>query len=206
MARNYPADIAAQKSLEERYTKERDAQLHWYMARRASGKVGGGTETRSRQMEVFKRRLELAPTMTDDLRQSVEKFKTQKHTKPKRNENQEVLDAISRLKESDPSLCVEMRPISPRTRGLLYQGFSREGRGRGLYLKERAAKAPEDKYQFPIVSSWEYGWKLGEVIKVADIKKPPFGRTRLINDTFYTRTGIPDRQTQGLLIRSKTVF
>ncbi|PAA49518.1 hypothetical protein BOX15_Mlig011474g2 [Macrostomum lignano] len=212
MSRNYPADIAAQKSLEERYTKETDSQLHWYMKKKAererlAAEQGGQpVEHKSRQMEVFRKKLEMAPTMTEELREQVDKFKSQKHLKPKRDENQEVLDAIDRLQGDSQELCVEMRPISPKTKQLLYEGFSREGKGRRQYLKQRTDKAPEDKFQFPIVSSWEYGWKLGDVIKIEDIKKPPFGRTRLINDTFYTRTGVPSKQGEGTMSRSKTVF
>lgn len=46
---------------------------------------------------------------------------------------------------------------------------------------------------YPYSANWEYGWKLGEVIKVADIKKPVAGRTRIIEDTFYRPNGIPER-------------
>lgn len=209
MSRNFPADIAAQKSLEERYTKERDSQLHWYLKKKAQREAGGGApaENKSRQMEVFRKKLEMAPTMNEELKAQVDKFKSQKHLKPRRDENQEVLEAIERLQASSgQDLKVEMRPITPGTKEMLYQGFSREGKGRSQYLKQRTSKAPEDKYQFPLVSSWEYGWKLGDVIKIEDIKKPPFGRTRLINDTFYTRTGVPSKQGEGALSRSKTVF
>ncbi len=55
-----------------------------------------------------------------------------------------------------------MRPASPRTTAALYRGLSNEGKGRSLYLKKRAQKDPEEKFDHPILSSWDYGWRLGE--------------------------------------------
>lgn len=56
----------------------------------------------------------------------------------------------------------EMRAPTPRTAQLLYHGVSHEGNGRHLYLKERKTKGPEEKFCYPLVSSWEYGWRLGK--------------------------------------------
>uniref|UniRef100_A0A672K0T6 Si:ch211-193l2.10 n=1 Tax=Sinocyclocheilus grahami TaxID=75366 RepID=A0A672K0T6_SINGR len=55
-----------------------------------------------------------------------------------------------------------MRAASPQTKAALCQGLSNEGKGRGLYLRKRAQKDPEEKFDYPILSSWEYGWRLGE--------------------------------------------
>lgn len=56
----------------------------------------------------------------------------------------------------------EMRAPTPETTQLLYQGFSHEGEGRRHYLKERKMKSPEEKFCYPVLSSWEYGWRLGK--------------------------------------------
>ncbi|XP_051873994.1 protein ATP6V1FNB isoform X2 [Pristis pectinata] len=57
-------------------------------------------------------------------------------------------------------LTQEMRPVTPQIRSLLYDGFSKEQRGRHLYLKKRMAKPPEEKFHHPLLSSWAYGWRL----------------------------------------------
>ncbi|KAL1780753.1 filamin-B isoform 4 [Sigmodon hispidus] len=59
---------------------------------------------------------------------------------------------------------LEMRHPTPATRKLLFQGISHEGQGRALYLKEQNRLIPEEKYKYPIVSSWEYGWHVGKTI------------------------------------------
>lgn len=56
----------------------------------------------------------------------------------------------------------EMRAPTPQTSQLLYQGFSHEGKGRRHYLQERKMKGPEEKFHYPVLSSWEYGWRLGK--------------------------------------------
>lgn len=37
-----------------------------------------------------------------------------------------------------------------------------QGKGRRLYLQRRGQIRPEEKFDFPLLSSWEYGWRLGE--------------------------------------------
>ncbi|KAF3690284.1 hypothetical protein EXN66_Car005956 [Channa argus] len=55
-----------------------------------------------------------------------------------------------------------MRPVSPKTRQALYQDSSHHGKGRRLYLQTRGRIRPEEKFGFPLLSSWEYGWRLGK--------------------------------------------
>lgn len=57
-----------------------------------------------------------------------------------------------------------MRPVSPQSRETLYNGLSREGKGRSQYLKRRTQKMPEERFEYPLVSSWEYGWRLGNSV------------------------------------------
>lgn len=80
----------------------------------------------------------------------------------------------------------DMRPASPQTRSELYKGISHHEEGRYAYLKKRNNKSPEEKYEFPILSSCVYGWKIGN----NDMTKSPYARTRIIRDTFYRRSGI----------------
>ncbi|XP_052425396.1 protein ATP6V1FNB [Carassius gibelio] len=81
-----------------------------------------------------------------------------------------------------------MRPVSPSTTAALYQGSSNEGKGRSLYLKKRAQKGPEEKFDYPILSSWDYGWRLGDY--EVDSKTPVHGRSGIVKSTFYARNGI----------------
>ncbi|KAM4651825.1 protein SPMIP1 [Discoglossus pictus] len=83
---------------------------------------------------------------------------------------------------------IEMRPPTPYTSLMLYDGFSKEGKGRYLYLKQRKQHGPEQKYPHPILSSWEYGWRLGDTVK--EFKTPTHGRSKIVRDTFYNRNGI----------------
>ncbi|XP_043833543.1 protein ATP6V1FNB-like [Dromiciops gliroides] len=82
----------------------------------------------------------------------------------------------------------DMRPATPKTGQLLYQGISREGKGRHLYLQARWQQKPEDKFRYPLLSSWDYGWCIGDAMKEA--KAPVHARSRLIRDTFYFRNGV----------------
>lgn len=59
---------------------------------------------------------------------------------------------------------LEMKPPTPATLKLLFQGISHDSQGRTLYLRERHQVIPEKKYKYPMVSSWEYGWHVGKTI------------------------------------------
>ncbi|XP_059800198.1 protein ATP6V1FNB [Hypanus sabinus] len=87
----------------------------------------------------------------------------------------------------------EMRPVTPQIRSLLYDGFTKEQKGRHLYLKKRMAKPPEEKFHYPLLSSWTYGWRLGDVME--ELRLPAHGRLRTLNDTFYSRNGIFYKQS-----------
>ncbi|XP_036054718.1 protein ATP6V1FNB [Onychomys torridus] len=83
---------------------------------------------------------------------------------------------------------LEMRRPSPATLNLLFQGISHDGQGRTLYLKERNRLMPEEKYKYPIVSSWEYGWHVGDAMK--NYTTPAHAKTHPITDSFYIKNGI----------------
>ncbi|GBM53119.1 hypothetical protein AVEN_14925-1 [Araneus ventricosus] len=55
-----------------------------------------------------------------------------------------------------------MKPVDKESKQLLYHGISHDGEGRALYLNHRYKKTPMDRFHFPIVSSWEYGWDYGQ--------------------------------------------
>ncbi|XP_078399039.1 protein SPMIP1 [Cetorhinus maximus] len=101
---------------------------------------------------------------------------------------QEERKKLSQRAPSKPEEFQEMRPVTPQIRALLYDGFSKEQKGRYLYLEKRKAKPPEEKFQYPILSSWEYGWRQGDVVE--ELQLPVHGRLRTVNNTFYSRNGV----------------
>jgi len=116
-------------------------------------------------------------------------FKQEMEEKEKEETEKTSQKKLEEKAKTDPdALLVEMRPVSSGTRKLLYDGFSALGGGRYAYLQQRKLKAPEVKYEFPITSSWEIGWRLQDCVKQQ--RSPSFGRTRVIRDTFYRPNGI----------------
>ena len=81
----------------------------------------------------------------------------------------------------------DMRPPSHSTRSILYSGISAHGEGRYAYLKKRKLLVPEQKYEFPILSSCQYGWKITELTTP---KPSRYARTCVIKDSFYRNSGI----------------
>ena len=98
----------------------------------------------------------------------------------KEEDKDDDFDDIDLLRSRD------MRSPSPKTRVQLYDGISHHQEGRYAYLKKRYQKSPEERYEFPVMSSAVYGWK----IKDGAPKCSPFARTRIIRDTFYRHSGI----------------
>ncbi|XP_075430928.1 protein SPMIP1 [Ascaphus truei] len=100
---------------------------------------------------------------------------------------------------ADQQIMADMRPVTPLTSHMLYEGFSKEGKGRYIYLKKRKQLGPEDKFPYPILSSWDYGWRLGDVVK--EFRVPIHGRCKIVRDTFYMRNGVfcPPAHTDKML-------
>ena len=82
----------------------------------------------------------------------------------------------------------EMYPVEPGVRSLLYEGFSREGRGRANYLRHRKKPDPDERYRRLVTTSLQYGWGVTELIPQPE--KPRHGRSSVVTGTFYARNGI----------------
>lgn len=106
----------------------------------------------------------------------------------KPNNAQVYHELTQKLKENNTNLLSDMRPVEPQVSKLLFEGFSKEEKGRYQYLKERKHEIPEAKYEYPLVSSFEYGWKLSEV--APKYRTPEYGRTKIVEDTFHRRNGV----------------
>jgi hypothetical protein len=106
----------------------------------------------------------------------------------KKNPAQNVANIVQELKSSDKDLLSDMKPPKENVKKLLYDGFTKEEKGRYQYLKARKSDDPESKYEYPLLSSFEYGWKLNEVS--TQYKTPANGRSKIVEESFYRRNGV----------------
>nr|XP_046240903.1 protein ATP6V1FNB [Scatophagus argus] len=90
--------------------------------------------------------------------------------------------------EQRPTVTPLMRPVSHQTRFALYQDSSHHGKGRRLYLQRRGQITPEEKFDFPLLSSWEYGWRLGDFS--LDYRTPSRAKSSVVKNTFYAKNGV----------------
>lgn len=185
MVRELNMDTQRQNFWKESIDKEATVRLAWHM--RFSKEFADGslrTTSKTRKGEISPKLISVKlPTRNE--RHHKAKFKpkniTTKKEKVKTDTNKDDITL--------PAL-VEMRPVSGQTRNLLYKGFSALGEGRYAYLQARKQKKPENKYEFPITSGWEYGWKITDAMKRSSTKAAEFGRTRIVKDSFYRRNGV----------------
>lgn len=181
-ARNANFTTQYQEFLKESFEKESSKRLNWFRNRRSA------SINKPRQLEVFRKKITEGSKPSEALLEKLPAIqKEARHARVKADFNDPM---AGRRSYTAIELDAEMRPPSPGTKDALFDGFTKEGKGRYQYLQRRNQVNPEDKFAFPITSSWEYGWRLGDVIKKEDIKKPTYGRTRIVEDTFYTRNGI----------------
>lgn len=87
---------------------------------------------------------------------------------------------------------MDMLPVEPATKAKLYDGITHDRKGRYQYRHERYQIKPEEKFKYPFVDSWVYGWHLDDAMKKQTITTPRYVRTHIVEETFYTRTGIPE--------------
>ena len=107
---------------------------------------------------------------------------------PKKDPSLEIEKLSKHLKENGVNLLSDMKKPNESVTGLLYDGLSKEGKGRRQYLGERKLEKPEDRFEYPLLSSFEYGWKLNEVSQ--EYKTPVHGRGRIVEESFYRRNGV----------------
>ncbi|XP_051890102.1 protein ATP6V1FNB-like [Pristis pectinata] len=167
-------DTQLQNFWKESITKEDLLRLCWL--RRFKGDLSKPPARETKRKRV--------PTLPHIDVQTQEAAVQEKEGSPSEEEKQK--DSIA--EEQAPAMALsDMRPVTPEVRALLYDGFSKEDKGRYLYLKARMKKGPSEKYEYPLTSSWNYGWKIEDDV---EYKKPGFGRSALVETAFYRRNGI----------------
>lgn len=189
MARSFPADTKLQNFYTEQYDREAVARLQFYKDKKQGAVRSASSSHRRLQGGHLVNGLP-AINPTTFGRQML------------REERLRMAQIAEEAKKFETD--EEMRPPNLRMKAKLYDGFTKEEKGRYRYLKERKHVIPEEKYHFPLVSSWEYGWKVGEEFQ---LRRPTFARTKLIQDSFFTRNNVPTLSDPALgftLEKSKT--
>lgn len=90
--------------------------------------------------------------------------------------------------EHNPNALKEMYPVKKDHQDVLFDGFSKEEKGRYKYLNIRKEIPPENRFQYPITSTMEYGWKLGD--SGQQFKAPTHARGKIVEESFYRRNGV----------------
>lgn len=184
--RSFPADTRMQAFITEAYENEMTARLRYYNDTHGGPRSVSGNNRRRKGGPVVDGLPAIHPS----------KFALQ--MKYEEEEAKRRLAEYSRQQKHKE----EMRPPPPSIKARLYDGFTKEGKGRQQYLNTRKLAIPEQKYNFPITSSWDYGWKLGDSTAY---KRPSFARTPLIRDSFFTDNGVPTLNNPHML-RSYTAI
>jgi len=177
MARESNIDTTRQEFLKESYRKENTLRNKWFREHFGSDALPagvGGQDTPTSPVPAKGSRGK--PTFI--------KIKPAPATPPRR--------PSPPMKDPEEPIVVgpEMRAPSPETKKMIYTGLSSEGNGRVAYLVQRKTKAPEEKFEYPLTSSLEVGWNIGEIAKTADIKEVHYGKSRIVRDTFFAESGV----------------
>ncbi|CAH8624393.1 unnamed protein product [Dicrocoelium dendriticum] len=187
MARKFPADTRGQRILEELYEKELKTQIAWFWRNiQAKNKPDGAqiSETRTTNVAEVPIRPEL---------RKLEHPMTLKKAKSLECERKSS-DTAKSVFES------EMIPPDGKTLQLLYDGISREGRGRAKYFKERNLAAVEERYRYPVLSSMDYGWGNDKFLKMGTTGRcKENAKVMIVQDSFYRRNGISMKHCDDML-------
>lgn len=107
----------------------------------------------------------------------------------KRKEDEEKLKVLEEAREYGARCKDVMWPVEPQVKTELFEGTSKDQKGRKKYLEKRYQLAPEERFTYPVTSSFEYGWKLNDANSL--YQKPEHSRKSRISDFIYRRNGIP---------------
>ncbi|KAM4035270.1 protein SPMIP1 [Anomaloglossus baeobatrachus] len=178
MARELNLTTQKQEFIKESNLKEIHTRMNWWRQYRQG--VQAGQHDRSKIKVKVNDHLKLPSITHPNLEAKIENKK----------EDLEPSNSGSDQMESS-TIDSQMKPVSAEARSLLYHGTSKEGKGRYRYLKLRNSLGPEEKYYYPLATSWVYGWHVGNLVDNC----PQFRRCRIVSDTFYRKNGIPTEPT-----------
>lgn len=186
-------DTRAQNSWKELIEKEAATRIQCKLRLEETKKANKEEETASKS----KKRSIRPPVILDLANENETSANNADFMKPivypprpvRKNLADEIECLTEQLRLSGANLLSDMRPVTNEVRDELFDGFSKEGKGRSKYLRTRKSDAPEEKYEYPLVSSFDYGWKLNDVYK-QEYKNPIHGRNKIVEESFYRRNGV----------------
>ncbi|KAA0195191.1 hypothetical protein FBUS_06851 [Fasciolopsis buskii] len=183
MARITGGTAQSEQFWKEQIAKEELAAMRFFIERIKQPPVQSGTSA------ILRKKLERMGVDNSMCSRVIEEAKKRSEER-KLAEEQRKKAIVSTATPQYLAEQLDMRPPSPKTKALLYEGISHEGRGRSQYLRSRYKKNPEDKFPHQVPTSWDYGWRLGDSLRADKVKKSRFGRVSIVESTFFTRTGI----------------
>jgi len=173
MSRSFLLDAKLQHFITEQYELEAKARIKFYY------------DTKSGQGYTPKSYVIGLPSINPN----------QYAVRKKREEDEQTRRLIEEARSNQVK--EEMWPVDPCTKQKLYKGISRDGLGRSSYMHDRYNISPESRFTFPLISSWQYGWKVTD--EVGSYHKPRYGRTAKIDESFYSRNSVPGLSDPGKL-------
>ncbi|XP_014353782.1 protein SPMIP1 [Latimeria chalumnae] len=181
MGREFNMTAQRQNFWKEVMLKEAETRVKWWREYKAEH------PKTSRSKTAPKETIKLPPIRTASAR---EKPGPEKKVVPETPRGAE--ESTGQMLES----ASEMKPVTPRTKELLYHGISHNLDGRYSYLHARKMKKPEDRYYYPLTTSWDYGWQLGNM----EFKIYGNRLTHIVQDTFFRKNGVffPDHSNELL--------
>ncbi|KAK4471542.1 hypothetical protein MN116_004585 [Schistosoma mekongi] len=215
MTRSYPADTRGQKILEELYEKETISQLKWFLKCYEAKRTHSlAPLTASAIIDTPLPKISEILTKFNKQQQQQEEPNQSEHDQDKEQSNlnekssDETLSTNNEIQEHNDVFTIQsdMLKPEPEVLKLLYEGISKEGKGRYQYLHNRYKLNVEEKFQFPILSSMEYGWGHSNLISKTTAQSRKYGRQCVIEDSFYRRTGIPIKHGDEMLGLDKRSF
>ncbi|VUZ49558.1 unnamed protein product [Hymenolepis diminuta] len=179
MSRSYPIDTQSQRALQEIYEKESLAALKFFLLHHKPD------EEDPPKLAAIKEIFQLE--MPEKYSKLIEKRTKRKVTK-RQEVNEEELSA------STEEIAL-MRPVSSSTGNLLYGKHGETS----VYLKQRLKLNPDEKYEMPVTTAMEYGWKLFQLFPKSEITHPRYGRTNIIERSFYRNGGVSLKMAEDIL-------
>lgn len=166
-------DSQSMRFLEEQFAKETDTRLRFHFS--------------NRHGRLNRHQAPLPPIQSTHI---IQPNPNTLALAKKRKEDEEKRRVLEEAREYGARCEDVMWPVEPQVKAELFDGTSKDLKGRKKYLEKRHQLMPEERFTYPVTSSFEYGWKLNDANK-SNCKKPEHSRTSRISDFIYRRNGIP---------------
>lgn len=128
----------------------------------------------------------------------------------------EYLTKLGFEDEERKSKRVKPVDVPKEEKDIIYDGISRDFQGRWKYLDIRKKYKPEQKYDFPVTSSMNYGWRLydecnkinrsqfGDIWNDSQTTPSKYAIKNLVMNNFYRDNGVLNDQWKDDIIKIRT--